>query len=380
MPRNDRRAGRASEIMCDGEITAGLSVSLSGRFRIQGQQALNGLLLWQSWVNAHGGIPLRATSRRSVRLIWYDDCSLARCARDNVCRLLRDDKVNVLFGPYSSGLTMAVAEIAQEYEKVLWNYGGSSDDIFDRGWHYLVGVASPASDYLRLLLPCSLKNSPGSRICVLYSGRGTFARQVSRGVREAAQSAGQPVDLVQTDSPVDRDSLLLLLQNIKPHVVVLAASLEDELALMRTRQQWPSTVHTIAAVSAGIDEFALELGALADGVIGPSQWELSIHFSETTEPKSEWFLENFQERFRKVPGYVAAGSFAAGLIVMECIRRAASIDNHELRRIAAGLDCCTLYGQFRIDPETGKQVAHGMTLVRWQQNRKLVLSVLPPKQ
>src|SRR5437762_2125754 len=70
MSRNDRRAGRASEIMCDGEITAGLSVSLSGRFRIQGQQALNGLLLWQSWVNAHGGIPLGATSRRCVRLIW----------------------------------------------------------------------------------------------------------------------------------------------------------------------------------------------------------------------------------------------------------------------------------------------------------------------
>ncbi len=128
--------------------------------------------------------------------------------------------------------------------------------------------------------------------------------------------------------------------------------------------------------AAGIDEFALELGALADGVIGPSQWEPEpgMHFSEITGPKSDWFVKNFQERFGRTPGYVAAGSFATGLIVTECIGRAASLDNRELRRIAAGLDCNTFYGRFRIDPETGKQVGHRITLVRWQQNRKVVLS------
>jgi Periplasmic binding protein len=145
---------------------------------------------------------------------------------------------------------------------------------------------------------------------------------------------------------------------------------------MRSRQQWPSTVHTVAAVAAGIDEFALALGALADGVIGPSQWEPGpgMHLSDITGPKSDWFVKHFQERFGRTPGYVAAGSFATGLIVAECIGRAASLDNRELRRIAAGLDCNTFYGGFRIDPETGKQVAHRMTLVRWQQNRKVVLS------
>jgi len=36
-------------------------------------------------------------------------------------------------------------EIMEEYKKVLWNYSGSSDEIFSHGWHYLVGIASPTS-------------------------------------------------------------------------------------------------------------------------------------------------------------------------------------------------------------------------------------------
>ncbi|PYV62228.1 MAG: hypothetical protein DMG97_40935 [Acidobacteria bacterium] len=109
------------------EVTVGLSISLTGRFRLQGQQALQGIRLWQSYINAQSGIALRNGKRRSVRLIWYDDRSQISCARENVLRLLREDQINVLLGPYSSSLTMAVAEAAAEYSKGLWNHGGSSE-------------------------------------------------------------------------------------------------------------------------------------------------------------------------------------------------------------------------------------------------------------
>ena len=35
-------------------------------------------------------------------------------------------------GPYASNLTMVVAEVAEQYQKVLWNHGGCSDEIFNR--------------------------------------------------------------------------------------------------------------------------------------------------------------------------------------------------------------------------------------------------------
>src|SRR5215470_13361359 len=221
--------------MSEGEITAGMSLSLSGRSRIQGQQALCGLLLWQSLVNAQGGVAVDAANRRPVRLIWYDDFSQAHRARTNVLRLLREDKVDILFGPYSSGLTMSVAEIAEEYRKVLWNYGGSSDEIFRRGRRYLVGIASPASDYLSALPRWLAEECPAlGRICVLYSGRGTFAWHVARGILESAIGVGRhSVHLVPVNvSWDDHETVLGVLSGVAPEIVVLVGNLQDELSIM----------------------------------------------------------------------------------------------------------------------------------------------------
>lgn len=40
------------------EISVGFSVSLAGRLQLQGQQALRGILLWNSYANAQGGISI----------------------------------------------------------------------------------------------------------------------------------------------------------------------------------------------------------------------------------------------------------------------------------------------------------------------------------
>lgn len=184
---------------------------MSGRFQRQGQQALQGIRLWQSYVNAQGGIALRSGEKRLVRLIWYDDRSQVGTARKNVFQLLREDKIDILLGPYSSGLTMTVAEIAEEYKTVQWNHGGSSDEIFRRGWRYLVGIASPASDYLRALPHWLAENHPElARICVLYAGRGTFGGQVARGILEGALAvARHTVHLVPVNvSWEDHDTIL----------------------------------------------------------------------------------------------------------------------------------------------------------------------------
>ncbi len=76
---------------------------------------------------------MRNGEKRSVRLVWYDDRSQISFARKNVLRLLQEDQIDILLGPYSSSLTMAVVEVAEEHKKVLWNYGGSSDEIFSHG-------------------------------------------------------------------------------------------------------------------------------------------------------------------------------------------------------------------------------------------------------
>src|SRR6266478_4921996 len=283
--------------MSKPEITIGLSVSLSRKFHPQGQQALQGARLWQSYINSQGGIAVRNGEKRSVRLVWYDDRSKISFARKNVIQLLREDKIDILVGPYSSSLTMTVAEIAEEYKKVVWNYGGSSDEIFSHGRQYLVGVASPASDYLRTLPHWLAEGSSAlSRICALYSSAGSFGWQVARGILESV-AAHQSVELVPINSFLENyDTILKTLCDIDPEVVVLAGSFQAELGIMRTRHRWPSTVRAVAAVAAGIRAFSAELVQSADGVLGPSQWEPGMTFPNILGPTSDWFLDRFQRQ------------------------------------------------------------------------------------
>lgn len=357
-------------------ITVGISVSLSGRFHLLGRQALQGFLLWQSYVNAQGGVAVRNAEKRSVRLIWYDDRSQVNCARENIIRLLREDQIDILLGPYSSNLVMAVVEVAEEHKKVLWNHGGSSDEIFGRGCRYLVGIASPASEYLRALPPWLAEADPAlARICVLYSGKGTFGWRVARGILESALGVSRhSVHLVPINVPWDdRQTILGVLCGINPEIVILAGAFQDEVRVMRTRAQWPSSVREVAAVAAGVHAFSSQLGQTAEGILGSSQWEPNVNFTNIRGPTSDWFMDSFQQQFGQPPDYIAAGSFATGLVLTECIRQSASLDDETLRNAASDLDCNTFYGRFRIDSRTGIQTGHTMLLIRWQGGSKVVL-------
>lgn len=358
------------------EITIGLSISLSGKFRWQGHQALQGLQLWQLYVNRQGGIAVRNRDLRRVRLTWYDDQSQVGCARRRIARLLEQDQIDVLLGPYSSGLAMAAVEMAEKYKKILWNHGGSSDEIYCRGSEYLVGVASPASEYFRALPHWLVQESPDlRRICVLYSGCGTFAWQVARGIlQSAAAVARHMVHLVPINvSWKNHDTVLGILRGISPEVVVLVGTFQDELGVMRTRQRWPDTVRVVAAVAAGVHAFSDELGQMAEGVLGPSQWEPGVAFPNILGPASDWFVDNFKTRFHQLPDYIAAGSFATGLILTECIRRATTLDDRALRNVARDLDFSTFYGRFSIDAQTGMQTGHRVLLIRWKGCDKVLL-------
>jgi len=237
------------------EVLAGMSLSLSGAFRLQGEQALNGLGLWVDYVMGEGGLPLgSAGPRLPLRLVVLDDGSKAGRAKENVLRLLTRERVDLLIGPYSSGLTLAVAPIAAAHRKVLWNHGGASDAIFQQGWRYLVSVPSPASDYLRAL-PLRVKrlDPDATRISILHAKTGSFAAHVARGVAEGARAAGfDLIRLIPFDSPL-RDAPALLGEALAadPDLLVGVGSFRDDVAIVRQRAL-ASRVKTLAFVGAGL--------------------------------------------------------------------------------------------------------------------------------
>jgi len=348
-------------------VVAGVSVSVSGPLRRQGQDAYDGIRLWVDHVVSAGG---------RLRLVALDDVSSASRARANVTRLLTEERVDLLLGPYGSGSTLAVAHLAAAHGKILWNHGGASDAVIAVGSAGVVSVLSPASDYLRDLPRLARHRTGAQRVVILYAERGTFASSVRRGVEEGARTAGfDRVRAVAFDTPIhDAKALLDAALADSPDLLVVAGRFEDDAAIIRERRML-ETVGTVACVAAGAEAFHRELGVLAEGVIGPSQWEPHLYERPSIGPPSAWFGSEFQRVFQRDPGYVAAQAYAMGLIVGECMRRADSLEDRALLAAARELDTTTLYGGFRLDPGTLRQVGHKILLVEWRDGRK---HPLPP--
>ena len=357
------------------KIIVGISISLSGKYRRQGEQALRGVRLWVAYANRNGGIYVKERAESlPVELIAYDDRSKIDRAKDNVAQLLKENRVDILLGPYSSALAMAVAPIAEGEKKILWNHGGASDAICQQGWRYLVSVLSPASCYLRSLPAYLVTKDPSlRRVLCLTSSAGTFSAYVGQGLEDAAKSAGLTVVRLPFMSPLeDAGEIVKIAARRDPHLLVGVGSFEDDIKIVRHL----AGTKPLVAVAAGATDFGRILGSKAEGTIGPSQWEPEIHYS-LKGPASEWFRSHFKQAFGAVPEYTAAQAFAAGVVIQEAVRQVGGLQDQRLREAAADLDIQTFYGAFRIDPKSGCQIGHQTLLVRWQSGKKVV--IWPPE-
>lgn len=363
----------ANELHSNGDMRVGISIARSGALSKMGIQALKGIRLWISRLQNAGGLRV-GDQLRSVRLIARDDGSRTSLVRDNTTLLLTEDGADLLFGPYSSHLTKAASEISEAHQRLLWNHGGASDEIFRDQPHWIVSTISPARRYFQKLPEWIAANDGGvDQYLVLCSSKGTFASDITAGLRETADLLTRPVHLNCAELPDSPEALLALLDQTLPQVLVLAGSFEQEIPLLRTRPAWPKSVRYAACVAAGIREFYNALGHLSENVIGPSQWEPGPGREPAAGPSSSEFLRDFIESFGEMPEYTAAGAFAAGLIAELCIRTAGSLADGRVREVAHDLDTNTFYGRFRIDP-LGRQTGHEVRLVRWSGDKKIVIA------
>ena len=360
-------------------VKAGMPASLTGQFASQGVQALRGAQAWVEDCNASGGLTV-AGATRPVELVWYDDESSTATASEVTRRLIAQDAVDLLFGPYASSLSLAAAPVAEELRRVLWCHGGASDDIYGKGYKWVVGVLTPASRYLEGVIDIAREaDASASRLAVIASRRGSFPRAVVQGAVDYAQSKGFEICFDARYTPPFHESALDFagLQASTPDVVIGVGRIQDDLELARMLARSGLECGAVGVVVAGVAEFAKELGGAVEGCMGPSQWEPAAVYRPDYGPTVE-VLGSRHSMFRPGGGdYAMAQAYAAGLIAQRCVEDTGSLDNGILRAHASALDFRTFYGRFKIDAETGRQVGRSVVIVQWQQGKKAV--VWPPE-
>ena len=358
-------------------LKAGIPVSLSGQFQVQGKQALAGLQTWADDVNRSGGIAVdRRGTRWTVSVVHYDDASQPQRVRQATARLISQDRVDLLFGPYSSVLSRAAAEVAEDHHRLLWNQGGAADEIYEQGYQWVVGIPTPASGYLAGLLPLVRQANPAAAtVALVRASPGDFPRSVGSTVLRQAESLGFRVGL-NREYPAtltDFTEILEELRKIEPHVLVGVGRISNDIQLARQMVRRLPNLEAAAVVASPIQQFMEELGGDVEGFLGPSQWEAAANHSIDYGPSIHQVLKSFRRQGHPQVDYPMAQAYGAGLVAQACLEQAGTLDDQTLRDTAGTLDYTTFFGKFKVEPETGRKIGHSALIVQWQKGRKVVL-------
>lgn len=356
-------------------IKLGISISLTGSYSVQGVESFRGLSLYVSDVNARGGIHVAQLGRRlPVDLVHLDDESDADICRRNVERLMTKEQADILLGPYSSSLALAAAEEAEARDVTLWNHGGSTDEMDERGFTCLVSAITPASMYSRGIIALVRKTDPGARRIAAFSAFDSgFSRNVARGVDLYGAEYGFEVRRFEfRTGREDFSELLPEAMDWEPDLVIGMGRLNDDLLLAGRMIDTGARPKAAALAAASIGLFREAFGDYAEGFMSSSQWEREGGKDPDAGPTSEEFFERYEAAYGHAPDFVAAQGYNIGVVIEECIGRAGVLDRRTLRDIAREIDFRTFYGRFKTDARGG-QTGHEMVTVQWQGGGKAVV-------
>ncbi len=367
------------------QIVMGGPISLSGSYAKEGSQGLWGFQLAEKWINeTYGGIHLEG-KKIPVKYVHYDDESKKESVTSLLERLIVTDGVKFVFAPYTSGLTLAGAPVAEKY-KVLYNsHGGASDRTFEQGYKYSVQTIVLGSRYHVDMFDMMKKVDPkANRVAMLYEDD-EFSRSVKEGALQYGKKLGFNIvfDRTYPSKVQDMTPALTELAAARPDFLLGGGHFPDGQLLARQMADLGVDVKAASIlVSPTLPAFYEALHTAAEGINAPAHWEIGVKFSPKTTPKGIKYIgptqEEFLSSFRKIsngedPDYHAAEATAAMFSYVLGIEAAKSLDTDKVRAAMGKLRFVSFYGDWGLDPQTGKQIVHKSVLTQWQKGKKQIV-------
>lgn len=346
-------------------ILIGATVSLEGKYSEPSFMIRNGFRLWEQEVNNRGGL-----LGRPVKLILYDDKSLKERVRRFYEKLINEEKVDLVFSPYGTPLTLVASEVSERNKMVMLACAASGELIWERQYKYVFGVYALAKRYFIGLLDLMAREG-FENVAILYEDS-PFHRDVAEGSALWAQRFGIDVVLEKSFISAQSEFYELMQKTIDANadgLIFSAYSRECHqfLDTMKKAKYHPRVVGmTIAPIH---PDFYKKAGNIAEGVFGPSQWEPD---ERIPFPGTKKFIEEFVAYAKKVPSYHAGSAYAASQILEKAITQTRSLDHNKIRDYIRAMDTVSVIGRFKVDHK-GKQIGHNPITIQWQQGEKEIV-------
>lgn len=351
-------SGAAAQQKTNGPpIVVGTTISETGPLAEDAGYQVKGLQLGIADVNAKGG-----WLGRKVELKIYDDKSDAGTGVRLYTRLITQDRVNLLIGPYSSGITQAVAPLINKYHMATVEPGASLPDIYVKGNRWNIQSTASSLKYLEPLLPLAHKDYHAQTAAILGL-KSAFSLACYKARVEQAEKLGMKVVYQDTYSLPQPDfgSIALAIKNAHPDVVLACSYYPDAVGLTQALHNQGFAPHFLAETIGPVEQaFISAVGQLADGVISNTGWWYNFK-----TPDNAGFIARYKAKFNENPDYHSAAGYSAVQILGAAVEATHSLDQTKIRDWLLHHEVQTIQGTFKVD-ENGRATGFEQDMVQVQ--------------
>lgn len=357
--------GGAAARAAGAPIVVGATSSETGPFAVDADYNLNGMKLGVAQANAHGG-----WLGRKVELKVYDDQSKAGTAVRLYTRLITDDHASLLVGPYSSGITNAVAPLFNKYHYAVVEPEASMPGIYVPGnkWNFQ-GIASSLR-YLNTLLPIAKRG--GAKTVAVLGLKSAFSLVCYHSRIEQAERLGMKVVYRTTYSlpAPDFNSMALAIKNARPDVVIGCTYFPDAVGIAKALHAQGYAPRYFAETIGPVEaSFLKAVGPVANRIISNTGWWYNF---KTRGNRA--FVAHYKAMFHGMPDYHAASGYSAIQVLGAAVKATRSLDQEKIRHWLLHHEVATVQGPFKVNAN-GLALGYQQTLVQVQNG---VLKLVSP--
>ncbi len=353
-------------------VVLGAAVSQSGKYSVNGQHTMNGYNMAADAINAAGGVDIGGTMY-TIEIKYYDDESTPARGAELAERLISQDGIKFLLGPYSSGLTKAIAPVTEKHGVPMVEANGASRSLFTNGYKYLFAVLSTSEQYLASSIDLAAEQAvaagreASSVTIAMAFENDPFSQDVRAGVIDDAARYGMKI-IIDDKLPKDLSDMtptLTKVRALKPDLLVVSGHAKGALTAIRQLDEQNVYVPMLAMTHCDSADIAGKFGAAAENVMCAAQWAPTLSYSDDLMGTAAEFAANFETLYGYAPPYQAAESAAAVMVFADAFTRAGSTDQDAVRDALSATDMSTFYGNIKFD-STGKNIAKPMILYQVQ--------------
>ncbi len=363
-------AGSAHAKVEGDTIVLGSAISLTGKYSSNGVDTQNGYDLAVKKINEMGGVTVGGKSYK-LKVEYYDDESTPARTAQLLERLIEQDGVRYILGPYSSSTTIAAAPVTEKYKVPMIEAEGASRALFNKGYQYLFAVLSTSEQYLASAIDLAAEVAEKSgkkpsdvRVALVFEND-AFSLDVRAGVVEDMKKYGMQT-VIDDKMPADLSDIsatLTKVKALKPDLLVISGHNKGAVTATRQMKELQVSVPMVAMTHCEGAKVVAQFGSAADGFLCSTQWAETLSYEDKYFGSASDFDKTFKasfEGYKNVP-YQSAQAAAAVIVWKEAFERANDLDTEKVRDAIAATDMMTFYGPIKFS-EAGNNIAKPMVL------------------